>query len=69
MKPRPDLSEPTDEEVVWQPGNCPFCDNPIGLFEETVRCPGCKTLYHAVCWRYNGGRCGRLGCDGIPTSR
>ena len=50
--------------VVWRPGNCPFDDRPIELFDLTVQCPECATFYHEVCWLFYGNRCASLGCGG-----
>lgn len=45
-------------------GECPLCGCRIEPPESVVECPECRTSYHLDCWRFCGGRCGRLGCAG-----
>jgi predicted Zn finger-like uncharacterized protein len=48
-------------------GLCAICQSPIAPDEATTACPGCKALYHAECWEYNGG-CAVYGCSHVPPT-
>jgi ribosomal protein S27AE len=48
-------------------GLCAVCQCAIAPGEETHKCAGCGTNYHAECWTYNNG-CGVYGCSfAAPT--
>ena len=46
---------------------CAICQSPIRAGESTTACPACRSLYHADCWRENGG-CGVYGCPQVPPT-
>jgi Zn ribbon nucleic-acid-binding protein len=46
--------------------NCAICLSPVASGEETAVCPACQAVYHADCWRENGG-CAIYGCAQVPV--
>jgi hypothetical protein len=46
--------------------NCAICLSPIGPEDEKAVCPSCNAVYHADCWRENGG-CAVYGCEQVPA--
>jgi hypothetical protein len=44
---------------------CAYCHDGVqGSGADTVTCPRCRTVLHAVCWS-ELGRCPVMGCDGL----
>src|SRR5579872_4876548 len=46
--------------------NCAICLSPIGPEDEKTVCPSCNAVYHAECWKENGG-CAVYGCAQVPA--
>jgi hypothetical protein len=46
--------------------NCAICLSPIGPEDEKAVCPACQAVYHADCWKENGG-CAVYGCAQVPV--
>lgn len=46
--------------------NCAICLSPIEPADEITTCPACQAVYHAECWRENGG-CAVYGCAQVPA--
>ena len=46
--------------------NCAICLSAVGPGEETTVCPACQAVYHADCWKENGG-CAVYGCSQVPA--
>jgi hypothetical protein len=46
--------------------NCAICLSPVGAADEQTVCPACQAVYHAECWKENGG-CAVYGCAQVPV--
>ncbi len=47
---------------------CPYCRNPIKMWEDSVQCPSCYLRHHTECWEENGG-CTIYGCPESPDAK
>ena len=46
---------------------CPYCREGLSSRLAGIRCAGCGTIHHEICWAENDFRCSVFYCAGIQT--
>ncbi len=59
-KPQSSFSGSSKEQI------CGVCHASIALFEDSTRCPQCRTHFHEECWLENLG-CSSFGCSKVGS--